>query len=311
MNSRKKVFLILPVNIITVTIAISCFISCMTIGSITIYTGDHPIIPFDVYAHWSPVDSILTYHQGYDKPGRPTGIYKLNINDGSSTLLIPHGWYSRISFDGTAVLYTSFKDNAIHIYHLNTSSDSLVTSGLYPAWHPNGDSFYYVFNGSSVSGIGIWTQSLTSGLRSKVIFASPGYFHMSPSGEHIVFVQGSSTEIYQYLVTYDMNTAIMDTLLSAKELEATRLYYPSFSNDATRILYHSLNNNTALFYCIWIYTVDTGDNTLVYSGGAYATWSPDGTHILFTKDDVDYQVPGNGKLWLYSLLTGEMRQITF
>jgi Tol biopolymer transport system component len=301
-----------------VTIAIQCSLGCSNKDSYTIIDPNHPIVPYDVYAHWSPVDTVVTYYKGHTEIGRPLGIYKLNIIDGTSELLIPAGHYSRISFDGTAMLYTSLNDTDIHLYHFNGSSSEVISSSdymkLYPAWHPNGDRFYYVINAAPDSCLGIWSQDLIPGSKSRLIYTLPGYCHVSPSGKSIVFVQGSSTELNQYLVNYDITTASRDTLLDANEMGDTRLYYPSYSHDSKRILYHSykvINSGNDLLYRIWIYTLSTGNKELIYTGGTYATWSPDGTHILFTKDDADINATGNGKLWLRSLLTGEMRQITF
>jgi Tol biopolymer transport system component len=91
--------------------------------------------------------------------------------------------------------------------------------------------------------------------------------------------------------------------------------FPVFSPDGRQIAYSGqflgVNNWEDSLPQIWLMKADgTGARQITTQGGYHPSWSPDGTKIVFTRENWVCNTPENGVLWMIDVRTGVETQLT-
>jgi len=284
--------------------------------SLTEENGGHPIDRLDPVGvidyspSWSPTGVWIVFTHG-PSTREGTGVYRIKSDGSDEALIIPGGFDPSWSFNGESLVLKMIGDN--ELYTTNISGTGLVrltSDGIKkksPSWHPNSmEVLYSVIGEDSIAGI--WTHNIQTnmGQRLSPIFGIDPKWN--PDGSAIAFIRSNISGQYLSLLE-DPFTDFRD-LLSYEEVGGGLLHCPSFSPDGLSIAFYP-NQTASLESCLWIFDLESNQVSKVLSGGKSPSWSPDGQYLVFVRHVVHSQgIEGNGYLWILSLNSGEMHQLT-
>ena len=226
------------------------------------------------------------------------GIWILDPETGEKRWLTPGGAPSW-SPDGTKIAFELERQ----IYTINADGTGLVQltrSGrnFFPAWSPDGETVAYH---SNAGGGGIWLMGFEGTNMRKI--STGAYPDWSPDGMRIVAIQWPVPGGEVNTMDVDGSNPIRVTHNDADDRA------PAYSPDGQWIAFGSQSHSSPR---IWIIRPDgTEARQLTSHAGSHPTWSPDGTKIVYYRENWGCDIPENGVLWIVDVATGEETQLTF
>ena len=283
--------------------------------------------PFDYPMHhqhaaWSRQGLIAYEDQGivivdpsgiYDIDPELRGIWVLDPSSGERWRVVSFGGAPTWSPDGTKVAF----DSPGQIFTVNLDGTGLTQITLrgahyFPSWSPSGewiayDDALHVWimraDGTDPRNIGQVEQPQGSRMpcwspvSSKILYI--GYFGATyPTAPSEVFVMDPSGT-------------------NAKRLTVNQTddRHPVLSPNGQQIAYSGqfLTGNSwkNVLPQIWVMSANgAGARQLTKCGGYHPSWSPDGTRIVYTRENAVCDTPENGVLWTVDVTTGIETQLT-
>jgi serine/threonine protein kinase len=244
-----------------------------------------------------------------------TALYTLNLaNDGEpillyspveKTLVASPSW----SPDGTRIMFTQFEGNDRFTYVISAKlgeSPYRLHNCMYGSWSPDNNEI--VCKSSTRSSFDIIDSSNGSLNESIKMAGGATLPDWSSQNNEIVYVviNESQTSIW----STELKAGALPSLLAGASSEN---YAPSWSPDGKWIAYQS-NQNSPLSD-LWIMD-NKGSNVrrVIQTESRFwsraPTWSPDGKWLAFVSDQAGSIGADFGEIFVVSLVTGEIHQIT-
>jgi len=240
------------------------------------------------------------------------GLWVLDRTSGDRQRVVPFGRTPTWSPDGTTIAFSVGQ-----IYTVNADGSGLTQITFagahhFPSWSPSADWIAYDnalhvwvmrADGSEPRNIGEVEQPQGSRMPS-----------WNPDGTRIVYVGAvdatfptSRTEVF----LMDVSGASVVRLTTNQ----TDDRHPVFSPDGNQIAYcgQMLSGDSWVDRLpqVWVMNADgSGARQLTALGGYHPSWSPDGTTIVYTRENAVCNTPENGVLWTVDVRTGVERQLT-
>lgn len=177
------------------------------------------------------------------------------------------------------------------IYFVNTDGTNtrqLISSGVEPAWSPDGTKLAFASNRSGNFEIYVMSAEGTGLVRLTTAAAADRYPAWSPDGTRIAFVSERDGAWQIYVMNVDGSGATrLGTEVAA--------YAPSWSPDGTRISF--TGTDAAGTVGIYVTNADGSNVTRISNGLAqsdYPAWSPDGSRIAFRAQGNIYTMNSDG-----------------
>ncbi len=270
----------------------------------------------------TPLDSITypygehcigTQHFNYDS----TGFWLINISGTNMQRILPFKLQTPAwSPDGK---YIAFVYDA-QIYKMpfiieklefdTTQITQLTFEGrnYFPDWSPDGELIAFDSdNNNSNGGYRIWHMKKDGTNKTLIIDGRmPCWFE----DQYWIFYIGLHSEIYKFNVGNTADT-IRLTHLNENDIYSTDNRYPKYCSN-NKLAYFS-NDNSGNPSQIWIIDLLQNDTKKLTESGIIGTFdcSPDGTKIVFTKDDFRNWNYNSGVLWIIDVNTKDEYQLTF
>jgi len=242
---------------------------------------------------------------GYHVDPELAGIWVLNPDTGERWRVNDFGHMPTWSPDGSTVAFVT-SDHVFSIASDGTGLIQLADSDRwwFPDWSPDGQSLAWCTTVGDNRGV--FTSTLSGdGIVKRLSYADYPDWH--PEGRYIIcdgwFGRGEVIGVLDTHAAVDSATVIWAVPGEHGEARAPK-YSPSGSHVA--FAYQSVG-----FPQIWVMQDDGSRARQVTSlGGCDPSWSPDGTRIVYTRDDRTNDAPENGVLWCVDVITGAQEQLT-
>jgi Tol biopolymer transport system component len=246
-----------------------------------------------------------TYPYEWD-PDR-AGIWVIDPSTGDKGRILAEGTQPAWSPDASRLALTLRG----HIYTADSSGADVsqltpVSSCTWPDWSPDGVWVAYDYNG------GIWSIPSDGGNIDRHLDDAwhPDWHPVDRwSMVCVARLEGRSC------------IAVLDPWIPGGETQPVPIWTPSldplqwtknpsYSPDGGRIAFE-LHELGPVPPQIWIIESDgSGPRQVTSEGGSYPSWSPDGTELVYTKEDVWSSEPHVGVLWVLNPDTGHEWQLT-
>jgi len=172
----------------------------------------------------------------------------------------------------------------------------------FPRWSPSGEQI--AFESNRLGPYTLWTiNSDGTGIQQVLsTFSRMPSWH--PSGKVMLYVtappgETQGNEVY----TLDLPTGATSRITWKDGAKRQPLYSP----DGSMVIYQFSRCGPE----VWIANPDGTDaKQLTTKGGVDPAWSPDGTHIVYTRWNIQNNDPENGVLWILEIETGEEARLT-
>jgi hypothetical protein len=157
-----------------------------------------------------------------------------------------------------------------------SSAGVLISNASDPVWSPDGSKIAFVRSGD------IWTAN-ADGTNAALFVSGAANPAWAPNGSTIAYVKLSDSHIYERAGSTETQ------LTSGTGFDGD----PAFSPNGTKLVYERANGGS---YDLFVLTIGGGTATLVASGSddVTASWSPDGTTIVFDEGSSLFRVPAAG-----------------
>lgn len=157
-----------------------------------------------------------------------------------------------------------------------SSAGVLISNASDPVWSPDGSKIAFVRSGD------IWTAN-ADGTNAALFVSGAANPAWAPNGTTIAYVKLSDSHIYERAGSTETQ------LTSGAGFDGD----PAFSPNGTKLVYERKNGGT---YDLFVLTIGGGTATLVASASddETASWSPDGTTIVFVEGSTLFRVPAAG-----------------
>ena len=214
--------------------------------------------------------------------GQPKEIYVMGVDGTEEEPITSNGSINLLpawTRDGSAVAYTSYKDNNPDLYVGEQKLSSRESLNMGAAWSPDGSEVALTLSKDGNAEIYVVSPKTGEILRRLTsepsIDSSPTW---SPDGERIAFVsdRGGSPQIY----LMDKNGGNVTKVPQAGGYNTS----PDWSPQGSLVAYNTMI--TATTFDIFVVDVDTGRARRLTSGpgsNEEPSWSPDGRYIVFTS----------------------------
>jgi len=279
------------------------------------YSLDIVYPAIDRYPAWSPDGSRIIFGHlhvtdigeegAYQFDHDRTGLWIVNADGTGARLLLKARYPSQgeWSHDGKRIAASVFPDiwafeisgNLIELGSLK----QLTSKGknFSPSWSPDG--IWIAYNTTAAGRLHDINRMRWDGKDKRLIRIGGIYPHWSPVDDRITFewwqTHGGSEVYITYVegLDYTQITSMPNCAM-----------FPKFSPDGSRIAFIS-------DWAVWIVDADGSNLTLVTEGvvGEGLAWSPDGTYIVFSKEDTE-NLYNNGTLWITDVRGSSLRQLT-
>ena len=281
--------------------------------------------PFDYPMHhqhpaWSRQGLIAYEDQGivivdpsgiYDIDPSLRGIWVLDPSSGERWRVAPFGGAPTWSPDGTKIALDS--PGQIFTVNLDGTRLTLLTfegPHYFPSWSPSGEWIAYddahdVWlmrpDGSDARNIGEVEEPRVSRMPSwsqdgsRILHTRPVDALFPPQEVFVMDVPGTNATRLTFNQTVDR--------------------HPVFSPDGRQIAFVGQvptgNSWKDVLPQIWVMAANgAGARQLTKCGGYHPSWSPDGTRIVYTRENAVCDTPENGVLWVVDVRTGIETQLT-
>jgi Tol biopolymer transport system component len=257
----------------------------------------------DCYPAWSPDGQWIVYvHLG--------SIYLIHPDGTENTLWYEGAGWPVWSPDG---LWIAFRQNG-YIWKMKLNGDSLTQltfegCNYYPTWSHDGNLITYLQSGCNKIPGGLWSVDLINDTCEHIMrYGIFPEFH--PQLKQILYkstwptkesvVSGDSILIFDY------NTMQKKCITVIKEPLFDNRYF-RYNHSGTKIIFTSQSNTKGDSHPhIWIMNADGSECRKLIERGYSSAWSPDGLQIVYTDNRKE-----NGRLWIFDLIDGNKRQLTF
>jgi hypothetical protein len=251
---------------------------------------------------WSS-DGLIAYRKS-PSSGETPGVWVLDPETGDESLVIENGMDPAWSADGKKIacsiggcIVTCTSGGAL-LHQISSAG-----CDRYPAWSSN-DSLVVWCAPFTYRG-GLWAAPAAGGPEENW-YRDGWYPDWHPDGDRVLFVGRQDT--LNIMGEYWPSTGAVSIVMVCTNPSAW-WWCPSYSPDASRIAYewHAPERLTQ------IRVVDAdGSNmeTLTTHGGVHPSWSPDGTRIVYVRQDASSDAPEVGVLWVVDVATGQAVQLT-
>jgi Ca2+-binding RTX toxin-like protein len=157
-----------------------------------------------------------------------------------------------------------------------SSAGVLISNATDPVWSPNGSKIAFVRSGD------IWTAN-ADGSSQQLFVSGAANPAWAPNGTTIAYVKISDSHIYERAGSTETQ------LTSGAGIDGD----PAFSPSGTKLVYE---RSTGGSYDLFVLTLGGGTASLVSSPAddVTASWSPDGTTIIFNEGSTVFRVPAGG-----------------
>jgi Tol biopolymer transport system component len=206
--------------------------------------------------------------------------------------------HSFLPFSRSRPLFPFIEEHEITGFH----SDYYVSS-----WRPDGAAL--VLNSNTSGMWDLWTMNL-DGTNIDQLARDPSSRYSnymatwSPDGRWLLFSSDRAHRVWPNLWLLDLEQSHPPEQLTPAD---GKYFFPIWSPDGTQIIYIYLPTGPPYFELRVMSFPDRTIRVLNTNGIAFSppAWSPDGTRIAFASDRT-----GNPEIWLLTLSTGELRQLT-
>jgi hypothetical protein len=157
-----------------------------------------------------------------------------------------------------------------------TSAGVLISNASDPVWSPDGSKLAFSRSGD------IWTAN-ADGTNQALFVSGAANPAWAPNGTTIAYVKTTDSHVYERAGSVETQ------LTSGTGLDGD----PAFSPNGTKLVYERANGGS---YDLYVLTIGGSTASLVSSPAddVTASWSPDGTTILFNEGPTIFRVPAAG-----------------
>jgi len=289
-------------------------------------------IELAVHPAWSPDGTKIAFRSTRDSATANGDIYYMDAIDGTNVVRVTNdqpatgdNYYPDWSPDGTELVFESRTDDSANgdIYAIKIGGTDLrqLTTNTYlydtdPTFSPDGKKIAFQRRealGVDIGSIaGIMVMDASDGGNKKLITPMYPYENSpswSPDGKKIAYRKQfyDADDVLQSVAiwTVDVDGSNPTEIyrppgIPGGSVTSTRLYYPAWSPDGTKIAVHGKNYDTEHDISVIMNADNPGDVRLVQlttnaASDAASSWSPDGTKIAFQSNRSD---AANNEIWV-------------
>ncbi|MBI2620010.1 MAG: PD40 domain-containing protein [Ignavibacteriales bacterium] len=278
-----------------VLVLIAGLVSLRVAGCQTVI-GPDPTVE-ESYLHvrpaWSPDGASIAFT---GSTPFPQGIYRVDTAGGSPVLLKSgEGIGVTWSPDSRWIAYSAF----LRIYKMTSDGDSATlvaqtANDIRPSWSPDGGRIVYVNNGLKT--VGVQTGTIVS-------LIPYGDFPSWKGADEIVFLAGLIPGRHEFQL-YRLTTQDTEFIYRFSSVQEVR--FTSINAAGTSLVFAAQRFDRTDYSQIYVFSLlDSSTVRLTVDAGDHPAWSPDGSHIVYTRP-----VAGDGGLWIMRADGSQKRRLT-
>lgn len=257
---------------------------------------DYGVVDVDMFTGYRTVDSRLQ------------GIWIVDPRDGGRYRVWASGRNPRWSPSGQEIVFVD--NNQVCVVNYKGGQYRQLTPGGWnnlPVWSGDGRMLAYESNWESTNGYEIWIMYYDTMIGRSIANGGCAIYDWLWDSEHMLMSGGGDTGRARFSIVDTSGTNVETLWEFANNVYVER---GRLCPDGRHIAY----TKRVLGYCkdqIWIMDPKSGiDYRVTWEGGSWPAWSPDGTMIVYVKEDVMKHDRRLGTLWIMNMATGKEWQLT-